>query len=165
MQTITRNTWTDTDRETAFTDWLASGSLRDTATSLGIPAGTVAQWSTVGGWKARRDDIAAELEASNRQQALAALSSNRSRLLDILLELAEGADRDSVRLDAVRLALSLLGIFPAQLRNATVTPHNRPGRTTESEPIPLVTLPPDQALRLAQRFHVVGSDDTSAATS
>lgn len=159
-----RNTYTTADHERAFDHWLGSGSLRDTAIACGIPPGTVAQWSTVEGWRQRRDDLAAEMESNNRQQSLTEFSQHRRHLLDTLADLADSADRDSVRLDAVKFGLSLLGVYPANLRGTHQTPHNRQHATTPTTPEqspPQLTS--DQADRLTRRFSIV-PDDTTTAT-
>jgi hypothetical protein len=100
------------DIEEAYRHWRGSGSLRRTAQALGLPAGTVIGWCRTYDWVKRRraeDDFDAELV---QVHAIERLLQKRQDYLERLVYLAEHADRDAVKLNAIKHVLALLGIVP-----------------------------------------------------
>ena len=101
--------------ERAHQHWRRSGGLRRTAAALGIPEGTVITWSRQHDWvQRRRDEEAADAEIV-RDHATILLVEDAHDMVRDLLALTRSADRDQVRLNAVKHALAILGIVPAHL--------------------------------------------------
>jgi len=100
------------DVEEAYRHWRQSGSLRRTAHALAIPEGTVIAWSRRHGWVERRqadDDFDAQLMQAH---AIDRLVQHADDYVKRLVDLAEHADRDAVKLNAIKHALAILGIVP-----------------------------------------------------